>query len=293
MNLEPIDYESIATNQIELWKELYSDFDNTNIYKKSDLTKIMNKKIIQDLIDKNYSTRQIAKELNCSYSNIRYWMKKYQLETTEIGAKTGQKLEDDVDIYNRCLDLVAKNPKEYSYLFGLYLGDGCVSYVKGKYYEMIIYQDSKYTNLINKHKESIENLFGKEPRIRTRGNCTLIIVGGSHVRFLFPKFGVGMKHLNSVTLPKILTDNIDYLNLVKGLFQADGSYYFDKSNKKYFYNFTNKSVDIIEIFKTCLDELSINYTIFKRKDSIYTLSIRKKSEIDKVVKLIGTKTDPK
>lgn len=265
----------------------------TNIYKKSDLTKIMNKKIIQDLVDKNYSTRRIAKELNCSYSNIRYWMKKYQLETTEIGGKAGQKLENDADIYNRCLDFVAKNPKDYSYLFGLYLGDGCVEYVKGNFHVLSIHQDAKYVNLINKHKESIINLFGKPPYILNRGNMVVIRVGGSHVRFLFPKFGVGMKHLNNITLPKILLDNIDYLSLMKGLFQADGSYYYDKSNKRYFFNFTNKSVDIVEIFKFCLEKLSIGYTTFKRKDSIFTISIRRNSEVSKMLNLVGTKTDPK
>lgn len=254
----------------------------------------MKKEIIQDLVDKNYSTRQIAKELNCSYSNIRYWMKKYQLETTEIGGKAGQKLESDIDIYNRCLDFVAKKPKDYSYLFGLYLGDGCVEYVKGNCHVLSIHQDAKYTNLINKHKESIINLFGKPPYILNRGNMTVIRVSGSHVRFLFPKYGKGMKHLNKVTLPKILLDNIDYLNLMKGLFQADGSYYYDTQAKKHFFNFTNKSEDIIEIFKFCLEKLSVGYTISKRKiTSIYSLSIRRKSEVDKMLELIGTKKDPK
>lgn len=253
----------------------------------------MKKEVIQNLVDKNYSTRQIAKELNCSFSNIRYWMKKYQLKTTDIGGKAGKKIESDIDIYNRCLDFVTKHPSEYSYLFGLYLGDGCVEYVKGNFHVLSIHQDSKYINLINKHKESIINIFGKPPYIFNRGNCTIIRVGGSHVKFLFPKFGVGMKHLNKITLPKILLDNIDYLNLMKGLFQADGSYYLDRHAKKYCFNFVNKSLDIIEIFKFCLDKLSIGCTIYKRKSDIYCLSVRRKSEVSKLLDLIGTKENPK
>jgi DNA-binding transcriptional regulator WhiA len=250
-------------------------------------------KIIKDLIDKNYSTRQIAKELNTSYANIRYWMKKYQLNTTEVGGKPGQKLESDQNIYERCLEMVSRNPKEYSYLFGLYLGDGCVEYVKGNYYSLSIHQDSKYTNLINKHKESILNFFGRNPYILTRSNCTVIRTGGSDIKFLFPKFGIGRKHLNKVILPKILIDNMDYLSLVEGLFQSDGSYYYDNHNKKYFYNFTNKSIDIIEIFKTCLDNLSIGYTTYEKKDGKFVVNIRKKSDVDRMIYLVGTKKDPK
>ena len=41
----------------------------------------MDKKVIEELVNKNWSTYQIADFLSCSPTNIRYWLKKYDLKT--------------------------------------------------------------------------------------------------------------------------------------------------------------------------------------------------------------------
>ena len=41
----------------------------------------MEKIIIENLVNKKLSTRKIAKELNCSQSTVKYWLKKYGLKT--------------------------------------------------------------------------------------------------------------------------------------------------------------------------------------------------------------------
>ena len=41
----------------------------------------MNYDILNELVQKEKSTRDIAKELNTSQTNIRYWLKKYNLKT--------------------------------------------------------------------------------------------------------------------------------------------------------------------------------------------------------------------
>ncbi len=41
----------------------------------------MNYEILQELISKNLSIAEIAKELDCSKTNIRYWLRKYGLNT--------------------------------------------------------------------------------------------------------------------------------------------------------------------------------------------------------------------
>lgn len=43
----------------------------------------MDKAILQKLIDKNISQRDIAKETNLSQSTVRYWLKKYNLKTNK------------------------------------------------------------------------------------------------------------------------------------------------------------------------------------------------------------------
>jgi predicted transcriptional regulator len=44
----------------------------------------MNYDQLQDLISKNLSTHQIAKTMNCSQTNVRHWMKKYNLKTQNL-----------------------------------------------------------------------------------------------------------------------------------------------------------------------------------------------------------------
>lgn len=41
----------------------------------------MNYELLQELISKNLSIAEIAKEVNCSKTNVRYWLRKYGLNT--------------------------------------------------------------------------------------------------------------------------------------------------------------------------------------------------------------------
>lgn len=41
----------------------------------------MDKQHLTDLIDKGYTVRKISQELNSSFTNVRYWMKKYGINT--------------------------------------------------------------------------------------------------------------------------------------------------------------------------------------------------------------------
>ena len=40
----------------------------------------MEKMKLEELINKGYSQRQIAEELECSQGNIKYWLKKYEIK---------------------------------------------------------------------------------------------------------------------------------------------------------------------------------------------------------------------
>lgn len=44
----------------------------------------MDKEILQQLVEKNFSTAGISKELGISQTNVRYWLKKYDLKTNFI-----------------------------------------------------------------------------------------------------------------------------------------------------------------------------------------------------------------
>jgi predicted transcriptional regulator len=43
---------------------------------------LMNKKVLQELSDRELSTYQIASTMECSQTNVRYWLKKYGITTS-------------------------------------------------------------------------------------------------------------------------------------------------------------------------------------------------------------------
>ena len=80
-----------------------------------------------------------------------------------------------------------------------------------------------------------------------------------------------------------------FQNLMRGLFISDGSYYL--ASKKYErYNFTNKSLDIINIFRECLIYFNISHGLRKKPNGIFIVEIQKKSEVSKMKSLVGLKS---
>lgn len=47
----------------------------------------MKQDTLQQLVDKNLSTYQIADQLNCSQTTIRYWLRKYKIRTNIVSQK--------------------------------------------------------------------------------------------------------------------------------------------------------------------------------------------------------------
>ena len=50
----------------------------------------MEKQILLELIDKGYTVQKIADNQNCSFTNVRYWLKKYELNTKTYSRIAGQ-----------------------------------------------------------------------------------------------------------------------------------------------------------------------------------------------------------
>ena len=82
--------------------------------------------------------------------------------------------------------------------------------------------------------------------------------------------------------------------LLKGLLHSDGCYYTEKIKNKYTYDrymFSNKSKDIIEIFKFTCNNLGIKYDEYNSK-IISRIRISRKKHVDLIKNNIGTKITP-
>lgn len=202
--------------------------------------------------------------------------------------------------------------KAYNYILGLYLGDGCIS-KHAKTFCLRIALDEKYPKIISKTIEQLILLFPLN-KVNTKSNglnCREVYVYNSFLSTIFPQHGIGKKHDRDVSLKDWQKDNIEYEELALGLFHSDGCKFLTKIKNKlkeytYYdnYGFKNCSLDIIEIYKRCLDNLSVKYRVVTcskskphfinerqiiTKTQAYDVVVSKRAEVEKLKKVLGKK----
>jgi hypothetical protein len=64
--------------------------------------------------------------------------------------------------------------KMYAYLLGLYLGDGCLSLHARNVWRLRIFQDARYTGLVEECERAIHDVADRDAGRFTREGCTEI-----------------------------------------------------------------------------------------------------------------------
>jgi len=112
----------------------------------------------------------------------------------------------------------------YTYLLGLYLGDGCLAAHPRDVYRLRISCASAYPELIRRCEQAItEVLPVKVNRVRRQG-CFEVYSFSKHWPCLFPQHGPGRKHERKIELTEwqqALVD-LDPRPLLRGLLHSDG-----------------------------------------------------------------------
>lgn len=178
----------------------------------------------------------------------------------------------------------------YSYILGLYLGDGYINQMKNKRtYRLRIFNDVKYDKL-NKYiiSELQKLFFNNKVGFVDSKTWLSIYVYSNKLPQLFPQNGSGKKHNRKIKLFDWQIDVISNKYLLMGLFHSDGCHYFNNiKGKKYeSYSFSNKSKDIYEIFQNCCKSLNIEYT---KSAKTPNTEIRQKNSVNYLKNNIGTK----
>ena len=221
----------------------------------------------------------LSNKYNIPRGTIKYWIDN---RDTIFISKTSDK---DISLI---IEEIKNNKELYNYILGLYLGDGCISPQKMSY-KLRITQDNKYPNSVNEIKNLLNSFFKNNVFVCIPKGCTVIAIYDKNLPLYFPQHGVGKKHDREIILSDYQRENIDYPNLLKGLWVSDGSYYL-ASSKYEAYNFTNKSTDIISLFEECLTFCEVNYRKRIKKNGVWIIEITKKSEVQKMKELVGFKS---
>ena len=166
-------------------------------------------------------------------------------------------------------------PWSYSYLLGMYLGDGCVS-ATGRSYQLVIACDAAYPGIIEDCATAI--MLTLLPR-RVRRNphavhrCVRVVVSSPRWPVAFPQHGPGRKHNRAIALADWQREIVDRFprEFLRGLLHSDGCRTVNRFQTRlpsgraaeYAYPrwfFSNRSPDIRGLFCEYCERLGIRWT---------------------------------
>jgi hypothetical protein len=180
------------------------------------------------------------------------------------------------------------------YLLGLYLGDGLVSRYPRGVWRLRIFQDSRYSQLIDDCQAAITEVNGKPAATIQRGGCHEIYSSWKHWPCVFPQVGPGDKHLRRIELEDWQRRVVERYprELVKGLIHSDGCRVMNQVRSRVGrtyeyprYFFTNHSDDIREIFVHACHLIDVEC----RPDGPFNISIARRRSIEILDSFIGPK----
>ena len=187
-------------------------------------------------------------------------------------------------------DLAALSAVSYSYVLGMYLGDGYISRER-RVWRLRIVLDKKYPAIISRCRAAINVLMpGQQAAVRSLPkNCVEVSLYSKHWPCLFPQHGPGKKHTRRIALEPWQQALVDQATeeFILGLIHSDGcrTVANDRGVRSVRYHFSNRSEDIIGLFTAALDALDIPWT----RSSKYIVSIYRKAATARLDTFIGPK----
>lgn len=202
----------------------------------------------------------IAAQCGVSVQALRHW---------RYGTRRAGPAETDRTSYCPVCATGAVDPAAYSYLLGLYLGDGYIGTVRNGVDYLSIACCDTWPGLIEECARTIPRVFPvKVFRVRRKG-CTEVKATSKHWRCVFPQSGKGMKHSRPIVLDPWQREMADAHPepFVRGLIHSDGCRTTNRIRKRgarsdeFYeyarYHFTNTSADITGLLTDALDRLGV------------------------------------
>ncbi|MER6420315.1 helix-turn-helix domain-containing protein [Streptomyces sp. NPDC001137] len=237
----------------------------------------------------------VARTLNVPLGTVSYW--KHQ-DRAKRGECPGRHSAPCARCDGRDLDGAA-----YSYLLGLYLGDGHIShYSEHRVPNLMITCADSWPGLIDDCEQAIRAVFPGNSvcRVRKTG-CHNVKVYSKHLHCLFPQHGPGKKHDRLIALEPWQQEIIDAhpWEFIRGLIHSDGCRITNWTTrlvagerKRYEYPryfFANKSDDIRKLFTDTLDKVGVEWTTLARGSDPFNISIARKASVALMDAHVGPK----
>lgn len=196
-------------------------------------------------------------------------------------------------------DLKILNTRSYSYLLGLYLGDGHINkYRQWRAHALTIACADAWPGLIDSAAEAMRIVMphNKVCRVQQQG-CTSVKSYSQHWACLFPQHGPGRKHERRIVLADWQATIVQKHpeEFIRGLIHSDGCRVTNWATrpvagetKRYEYSrylFVNESEDIRNLFTDALNLLGIEWRRSKRN----CISVAKRDSVAAMDNFVGPK----
>jgi hypothetical protein len=228
---------------------------------------------------------QVSRLTGIPRSTIRDW-RRLGRRPGQYGAALGR-FRDCPMCHSAPLDHAA-----YSYLLGMYLGDGHISKHARGVYKLRIVLDDRYPGIIEEAGEAMKLVrphSGMKVGHVAKIGCTEVYSHWKHWPCLFPQHGPGMKHTRRMSLHRWQQAIVDAepRGLLRGLIHSDGYRGLNWVKGKGYprYQFTNHSEEIRAIFCGSCDKMRISWRQMNR----YTVSVARRDSVAKLDEFIGPK----
>jgi hypothetical protein len=177
----------------------------------------------------------------------------------------------------------------YTYLLGLYLGDGCILVHPRGVYRLRISCTRRYPGLIRQCEIAMAGVLPNKVGRATKQGCVDVYSYSKHWPCLFPQHGPGRKHERKIELTgwqRELVD-LDPRPLLRGLLHSDGCRVLNWVNGTPYprYHFSSASDDIRAIFGCACDALGIEWRPHNRRN----LSVARRDSVALLDAFVGPK----
>jgi hypothetical protein len=181
-------------------------------------------------------------------------------------------------------------PPSYSYLLGLYLGDGSIASHARDVYKLRLSLDPAYPRIVEEAELAMRQVLPAN-KVNTYARLSGEVEVYSYSKAwpcLLPQHGPGKKHLRRIELSEWqekLVHAVPHL-LLRGLIHSDGCRFMNTGRNWRCprYSFSNLSADIRLIFTKACDELGLRWTTSGR-----TVYVSRKADVEKMDRFIGPK----
>jgi biotin operon repressor len=252
---------------------------------------------IKQLTEEGKSIAEISRALGISHASVQEKIQNHRVAGNEINS-----VNNRAEIIIRQMHLSPTSPLTiaYSYILGLYLGDGYINKM-ARVYRLRISLDAKYPLIIQACHDALQTLLPDNTIGRVENfyqdKLSHVDVSAYYRDFptLFPQHGLGVKHNREIKLtdwqhPIVEANTLEFF---RGLYHSDGSRFSNVVKGKDYprYHFTNMSGDIIDLYTAACDRLGLAWTRKERRpgDMNLDIYISKRKDVDYLDSVIGPK----